>query len=36
MSHKVIQVEERVPLLMNIPLSLQHLFARYWCRSCLS
>ena len=29
MSHKVIQVEERVPLLMNIPLSLQHLFAMF-------
>ena len=29
MSHRVIQVEERVPLLMNIPLSLQHLFAMF-------
>lgn len=29
MSRKVIQVEERVPLLMNIPLSLQHLFAMF-------
>ena len=29
MAQKVIQVEERVPLLMNIPLSLQHLFAMF-------
>lgn len=29
MAHKIIQVEERPPLLMNIPLSLQHLFAMF-------
>lgn len=29
MEHKVIQVEERPPLLLNIPLSLQHLFAMF-------
>ena len=29
MEHHVIQVEERPPLLMNIPLSLQHLFAMF-------
>lgn len=27
MERKVIQVEERPPLLLNIPLSIQHLFA---------
>ena len=29
MEHRVIQVEERPPLLLNIPLSLQHLFAMF-------
>lgn len=29
MERKVIQVEERPPLLMNIPLSIQHLFAMF-------
>lgn len=29
MEKKIIQVEERPPLLMNIPLSLQHLFAMF-------
>lgn len=29
MERKIIQVEERPPLLMNIPLSLQHLFAMF-------
>ena len=29
MQHKVIQVEERPPLLLNIPLSIQHLFAMF-------
>lgn len=29
MAHKIIQVEERPPLLMNIPLRLQHLFAMF-------
>ena len=29
MQRRIIQVEERVPLLMNIPLSLQHLFAMF-------
>lgn len=29
LEHKVIQVEERPPLLLNIPLSLQHLFAMF-------
>lgn len=29
MARKVIHVEERVPLLMNIPLSFQHLFAMF-------
>lgn len=29
MEHKIIQVEERPPLLLNIPLSLQHLFAMF-------
>jgi len=27
--NRVIQVEERPPLLLNIPLSLQHLFAMF-------
>lgn len=29
MEHKVIHVEERPPLLLNIPLSIQHLFAMF-------
>lgn len=29
MQHRIIQVEERPPLLLNIPLSLQHLFAMF-------
>ena len=29
MERKVIQVEERPPLLLNIPLSIQHLFAMF-------
>ncbi len=29
MQNRVIQVEERPPLLLNIPLSLQHLFAMF-------
>lgn len=29
MEHKVIHVEERPPLMLNIPLSLQHLFAMF-------
>ena len=29
MEKRIIEVEERVPLLMNIPLSLQHLFAMF-------
>lgn len=29
MERKVIQVEERPPLLLNLPLSLQHLFAMF-------
>ena len=29
MEHRVIQVEERPPLLLNIPLSIQHLFAMF-------
>lgn len=29
MQNSVIQVEERPPLLLNIPLSLQHLFAMF-------
>lgn len=36
MERKVIQVEERPPLLLNLPLSLQHLFAmlrRYGARA---
>lgn len=33
MERKVIQVEERPPLLLNIPLSIQHLFAMFW-RNC--
>lgn len=31
MERKVIQVEERPPLLLNIPLSIQHLFAMFGC-----
>ena len=37
MERKVIQVEERPPLLLNIPLSIQHLFAISVCnvwRNC--
>ena len=29
MERRIIQVEERLPLLMTIPLSLQHLFAMF-------
>ena len=29
MERRIIQVEERPPLLLNIPLSLQHLFAMF-------
>ena len=29
MSRRIIQVEEKVPLLQGIPLSLQHLFAMF-------
>ena len=29
MERKIIQVEERPPLALNIPLSIQHLFAMF-------
>lgn len=36
-SHKIIQVEEKVPLKLLLPLSIQHMFAmlghRCWFRS---
>ena len=30
-NHRIIQVEEKVPLKLLIPLSIQHMFAMFGC-----